>query len=673
MKMHVISMVVGVAVLAGASNAQAVPLFSNQRSGQPCCNFFQIDNETAATSNVNSQANSGMAGLAYDVTDDILYGVRNSGNSELFTINQAIGTEIKIGDTGIFDIVGLAYDNATRTLWASTNGTGGGAGAGGTDGLFYRLDPTDASTLFSVTGFQERLDGLAYGNGNLYVQQESTTGTIFVVDQTLGTGTAIPNQNLPNTASWQGLAFESETGLLYAADCCAGGNGQLWSVDPNTGATALVGASDTFRLQSLAPSTGLVGSNSDFEWKENRSGDWNVSGNWTPGGGPPGNPTADNSGNHTATFGNVIQSNRTVFADSDVSVRAIVFDNANTYIVAGPASVSLIQSTQAGFPANSIINVANGTHQFQLNVELQNNADVDVTSGATLEFNNRLFLNGNTLTKLGGGTIAVNNDVLTGGGTIDVQAGTLSGGGTVGGNVDNSGGTIAPGNSPGVLTVNGNLNNAAGGTIAMEIEGTDGPGEAQGHDQIQVTGNSTLDGTLNINPGSGYSDPTVRAARDNFTLISSAGGSTGAFATVNYNGTALSADFTGSNGSFRDHIDIGLFRHVNYDGSDVSVTNLFALEGDADGDIDIDITDFNILASNFDDTGANSATNDWTTADFDADGDVDITDFNFLAANFADTGYGGTISGQVPEPTSVVLLGLGGLLLSWLFASRRRK
>ena len=134
----------------------------------------------------------------------------------------------------------------------------------------------------------------------------------------------------------------------------------------------------------------------------------------------------------------------------------------------------------------------------------------------------------------------------------------------------------------------------------------------------------------------------------------------------------MSADFNGENGSFRDHIDNGLFRHVNYDANNVSVTNLFALEGDADGDIDIDITDFNILASNFDDTGANSAINDWTTADLDADGDVDITDFNFLAANFADTGYGGVSGGQVPEPAAGLILVMGCLLTSLSDMLRRQ-
>ena len=217
-----------------------------------------------------------------------------------------------------------------------------------------------------------------------------------------------------------------------------------------------------------------------------------------------------------------------------------------------------------------------------------------------------------------------------------------------------------------MLTVNGNLNNGAGGTIAIEIAGTGGAGELLGHDLLQVTGTSTLDGTLDITT-TGYSEATVRASLDEFTLISSSGGSTGAFGTVNYDGQTLAPDFTGPNGSFRSHEGDGRFRSVTYGENDVVFANFYALEGDADGDRDIDITDFNVLASNFDDSGANSATNDWTTADFDADGDIDITDFNFLAANFADTGYiSPVLGGQVPEPTSVMLMVLGcwGLLMA---------
>ena len=407
-------------------------------------------------------------------------------------------------------------------------------------------------------------------------------------------------------------------------------------------------------------------------WTSPASGSWHDGQNWNK---DVPNNSADEK-DYTAVFSDSINSPRVVLTESDVTVRTVRFDHDETYAISGLGTINL-ESGSVAEGYNASLEVEQGEHQFQAPVKLHSPTDLSVSAVASLTFNGALDLNGNTLTKTGDGTVTINNRLLSGGGTVSGAvigaAGTIGGDGTIRGDVDNSGATIAPGNSAGVLTIDGNFNNGASGTVSMEIEGTAGAGDAQGHDQLQVTGNSTLDGTLSVTSGAGYADPTARAARDNFTLIASAGGSSGAFATVNYNGAELTADFTGANGSTRSHQGNGLFRNVNYDGNNVSLTNLFALEGDADGDIDIDITDFNILASNFDDAGANAETNSWTTADFDADGDIDITDFNFLAANFADSGYGENTTGQVPEPTTwlLALIGLAGLV-TYASGFRRR-
>ena len=74
---------------------------------------------------------------------------------------------------------------------------------------------------------------------------------------------------------------------------------------------------------------------------------------------------------------------------------------------------------------------------------------------------------------------------------------------------------------------------------------------------------------------------------------------------------------------------------------------------------DVDITDFNALAANFDPTAANGPTNTWGKGNSDGDRDIDITDFNSLAANFSPTGY--AVTSQVPEPSmfSLFFVGMG--------------
>lgn len=81
-----------------------------------------------------------------------------------------------------------------------------------------------------------------------------------------------------------------------------------------------------------------------------------------------------------------------------------------------------------------------------------------------------------------------------------LKAGKLTGAGTLTGSVDNSGGTVAPGASPGTLTVSGNYTQGAGGKLEIEIGGT-GAGQ---FDSLAVSGNATLGGSLALQPTGGY-------------------------------------------------------------------------------------------------------------------------------------------------------------------------
>ncbi len=87
------------------------------------------------------------------------------------------------------------------------------------------------------------------------------------------------------------------------------------------------------------------------------------------------------------------------------------------------------------------------------------------------------------------------------------------------------------------------------------------------------------------------------------------------------------------------------------------------LAGDANGDGIVNLADFGILRANF---GTNEAT--FATGDFTADGLVDLADFGILRANFGSTAGEAAIldawyATVVPEPTTLVLAGVGGLLL----------
>jgi len=179
-----------------------------------------------------------------------------------------------------------------------------------------------------------------------------------------------------------------------------------------------------------------------FHWSVDSSGDWNLPANWDGGGLVP---DGTEGHNQTAVFGAGITSGRTVFTDQAVTVNQVRFDNTLTYAIVGLGSVNFAATTTMT-PVPPGVDVLSGNHQFQAIVNLLDSTTANIASGSTLEFNHRLLLNGQTLTKTGGGTLAISNDVVLAGGTIDIQQGTIAGNGTVGGDVVNDGGTISPGN-----------------------------------------------------------------------------------------------------------------------------------------------------------------------------------------------------------------------------------
>jgi len=97
-----------------------------------------------------------------------------------------------------------------------------------------------------------------------------------------------------------------------------------------------------------------------------------------------------------------------------------------------------------------------------------------------------------------GGTLRVNGRLGDAASVVNVlNGGRLGGAGTIGGSVVVADGTIAPGNSPGTLTIAGNLTLGANSLLDYEFGQSDVVGGPM-NDLIEVGGDLRLDGTINV-------------------------------------------------------------------------------------------------------------------------------------------------------------------------------
>ncbi|MGX9961704.1 autotransporter outer membrane beta-barrel domain-containing protein [Roseomonas sp. F4] len=121
-----------------------------------------------------------------------------------------------------------------------------------------------------------------------------------------------------------------------------------------------------------------------------------------------------------------------------------------------------------------------------------------------------------------GGRLVVNGVLGGSGTTVTVgSGGTLSGSGTVSNVLAQAGSTIAPGNSPGTLTIAGNYRQAAGAILAAEIV----PGVTA--DRLVVNGTATLEPGAILQVTRAGSGPV--SLDTVYTVLSATGGVTGQY------------------------------------------------------------------------------------------------------------------------------------------------
>ena len=222
------------------------------------------------------------------------------------------------------------------------------------------------------------------------------------------------------------------------------------------------------------------------------------------------NADATINGNGTILLSNI--GNNRIYGSS--ATNRLTIGAGQTLRGSGQLGVNLLQITNNGsiVADQSVALTINPT----LTDPLTNHGTVSVAAGSQMTLSGS-----NLLQDAVAAWTTVNGSLTTP--LVDLRAGTLSGSGNLIGAVTNSGGIVAPGASPGKLTLQGNYAQGALGSLDIEIDGL-----VQGtqYDWLFVTGTASLDGALRLDFG------YTPAPGSNFTILSSTGARTGTFSSL---------------------------------------------------------------------------------------------------------------------------------------------
>ncbi len=221
-----------------------------------------------------------------------------------------------------------------------------------------------------------------------------------------------------------------------------------------------------------------------------------------------------------------------------------------------------------------------------------------------------------------------------------------------------------PGDSPAAINFAGPIAFGPNATLHIELGGlTPGPGQPgdtdNGYDQLIITANATLDGTLDIQLINNFDESDI-SPFDIFTILT--------WATNNANTTFDTINLPAL------PTTPGLSLTPTYNPTNFQLT-ANATPGDANLDGLVDLLDLVILAANFQQDVGQRA---WRQADFNLDTVVDATDLQLAAPNFTgnpDTfttlanSLGVQLTQQTPEPTTLLTL----LLLTPLLINPPRR
>jgi hypothetical protein len=266
------------------------------------------------------------------------------------------------------------------------------------------------------------------------------------------------------------------------------------------------------------------------------------------------------------------------------------------------------------------LNVSGSASQ-TMTVELNSGVTLTTFSGVNVESNGAITLQNSTLdaqfVEIIGGTLRGAGLVKTGSGPVPGQ-------------VENRGGTVAPGNGVGTLEIDGRYANSFDGTLAIELGGL-APGTE--HDQLIVHGGATLAGPLTVSLVNGF----LPLIGNTMTIITASDGLSGVFDSL--------------------MLPNGFNWQVDYDADSVQL--IVGIPGDYNDDGSVDAADYTVWRNTFGAIGSGLA------ADGNGNGSIDGGDYSVWKTNFgASAGSGAGQSIAVPEPSGAIYWMLAAIMFA---------
>ncbi len=421
-----------------------------------------------------------------------LYALLNNGFSTNGVTNQ--GTLI---NTGTVSVAILQNGGALSNLAGSFQINPTGAVFGLAPGF---VNATNAGTITNAAGAQFILISSNLDNSGTVNNSGMFTGDVnssFINDSTgtlnnAGTFAAILDNkdggvvnntgtmNLLESSNELGGTINNNAGTLQLESS----NRNLGNFNNAAGASVIVTTSSTFENGNIVVNTGTFTNNGTLQ---NASG-----GTFENFGTLNNNLTLENlAGSRILTTGMINNAGGLVNSGTlqvGVGIFAGTLNNTGT-----------INNTGGGF-----IDVTGGG-TFNNSGNLISDAQSNFSSEANSKIVNtgNMTFTGNTV-PIGGafrndGTVNLNPGPVTFATLQVTNTGTLSGTGTVNGNVFMQG-TMAPGDTTGLFTINGSLTDTSSASFLENIMGT-GPGE---NGELKITGDVTLAGALDVDLLNGF-------------------------------------------------------------------------------------------------------------------------------------------------------------------------